>query len=100
EIVYNTGHRMFIAAELSDKLVGQNLETGCGIATQMHIHKSVAVAWAFYHESKERGTFLNRYKEYEDLASSIIQGNKKFVEEVPTEELGELTAEEMTALLE
>jgi hypothetical protein len=95
EIVYNTGHSMFIAAELSDKQVGQNLETGCGIAVQIHIHKSVAVAWALYHQDKPGETFQSRYKEYEDLASNMIRESSKFVEEVPDEELGETLSEEL-----
>lgn len=92
EIVYNSGHIMFIAAELSDKLIDQNLENGCGIAVQMHIHKSVAVAWGLYHDGKDRGAFLSRYKEYEDMASVLIRGNSKFVEEIPSEQLEEVSA--------
>ena len=59
----------------------------------MHIHKSIAVAWGIYHESKEHGTFLLRYKEYEDCASSEMNKNQKFVEEVPSEELEEIKQE-------
>ncbi len=90
---------MFIAAESSDKIVGQTLEGGSGIAVQMHIHKSVAVAWGMYHDDKERGTFFSRYKEYVDLAANVIKSNSKFVEETPNEELEEVPPEESVGIL-
>ena len=49
---------MFKAAEISDKTIGKSTESGSGIAVQIHIHKSIAVAWGILHDSTEKGHFL------------------------------------------
>jgi hypothetical protein len=88
EILYNVGHIMFKAAELSDKTIGKEVETGSGIAVQMHIHKSIAVAWGLFHDGKEKGSFFERYNEYIQLAAKKIkEESNKFIEQIPEEEL-------------
>lgn len=94
EIIYNTGHAMFIAAEFSDKALGKNIDTGSGVAVQIQIHKSIALAWADYHENREKGTFWERYNEYIFPAATLIKKNSKFAEEVPEEQLEEMMPEE------
>ncbi len=90
EIVYNIGHSMFKAAEQSDKTIGKELESGSGIAVQMHIHKSIALAWGLFHEDKEKGSLFERYNEYIQLAAKKINNeSKNFIEETPEEELEE-----------
>ena len=88
EIIYNIGHQMFNAAEQSDKTIGKELESGSGIAVQMHIHKSIALAWGMFHDEKEKGTFFERYNDYIQLAAKTIrEESKKFIEGTPDEEL-------------
>lgn len=88
EIVYNISHPMFKAAELSDRALGKSTELGSGIAVQIHIHKSIAVAWGVFHDKNERGTFFERYNEYIQLAALKIKKEKsKFIEDIPNEEL-------------
>ena len=94
EIVYNVGHPMFKAAELSDKTIGKEVESGSGITVQMHIHKSIAVAWGIFHDEKEKGTFFERYNEYiQQAAKKIKEESSKFIEETPEEELEEIMEE-------
>jgi hypothetical protein len=94
EIIYNVGHPMFKAAELSDKTIGKEVESGSGIAVQMHIHKSIAVAWGIFHDEKEKGTFFDRYNEYiQRAAKKIKEESKKFIEETPEEDLEEIIEE-------
>jgi len=94
EIIYNVGHPMFKAAELSDKTIGKEVESGSGIAVQMHIHKSIAVAWGIFHDERNKGTFLERYNEYiRGAAKKINEESSKFIEETPEEELEELIEE-------
>jgi hypothetical protein len=91
EIIYNVGHPMFKAAEQSDKTIGREVESGSGIAVQMHIHKSIAVAWGLFHEDIVKGTFFDRYNEYVQLAAKKIkEESSKFIEETPEEELEEI----------
>lgn len=97
EFIYNTGHPMFIASESSDKAIGKTTEYGSGIAVQVHIHKSIALAWGDFHETKERGTFWERYNEYILLAADIIKKNSKFVEEIPDEDLEPIENEIVSA---
>ena len=95
EIIYNVGHPMFRAAEQSDRTIGKEIESGSGIAVQMHIHKSIAVAWGIFHEEKEKGSFLERYNEYVQLAAKKIkEESNKFIGETPSEELEEIVDEE------
>lgn len=92
EIIYNVGHSMFKAAEQSDKTIGKEVESGSGIAVQMHIHKSIAVAWGLFHEEKLKGSFFERYNEYvQQAAKKIKEESSKFIEETPEEELEEIT---------
>lgn len=94
EIIYNVGHPMFKAAEQSDKTIGKEVESGSGIAVQMHIHKSIAVAWGIFHDDKLKGSFFERYIEYVQLAAKKIkEESSKFIEETPEEELEEITEE-------
>ena len=94
EIIYNVGHPMFKAAEQSDRTMGKEIELGSGIAVQMHIHKSIAVAWGIFHDEREKGTFFERYNEYVQLAAKKIKKeSSKFIEETPGEELAEVTEE-------
>lgn len=94
EIIYNVGHSMFKAAEQSDKTIGKEVESGSGIAVQMHIHKSIAVAWSLFHEEKLKGSFFERYNEYvQQAAKKIKEESSKFIEEAPEEELEEITEE-------
>jgi hypothetical protein len=94
EIIYNVGHPMFKAAELSDKTIGKEVESGSGIAVQMHIHKSIAVAWGIFHDEKEKGTFFDRYNEYiQRAAKKIKEESSKFIEETPEEDLEEIIEE-------
>ncbi|MHA2123152.1 MAG: ATP-binding protein [Promethearchaeota archaeon] len=91
EIIYNIGHPMFKAAQQSDRTIGKEVESGSGIAVQMHIHKSIAVAWGLFHEEKEKGSFFDRYNEYVQLAAKKIREEScKFIEETPEEELEEI----------
>lgn len=95
EIIYNVGHPMFKAAEQSDRTIGKEVESGSGIAVQMHIHKSIAVAWGLFHEEKFKGTFFERYNEYVQLAAKKIrEESSKFIEETPEEELEEISNED------
>lgn len=92
EIIYNVGHAMFKAAEQSDRTIGKEVESGSGIAVQMHIHKSIAVAWGLFHDEKLKGSFFERYIEYVQLAAKKIkEESSKFIEETPEEELEEIT---------
>lgn len=94
EIIYNVGHPMFKAAEQSDKTIGKEVESGSGIAVQMHIHKSIAVAWGIFHEEKEKGSFMERYNEYvQQAAKKIKEESNKFIGETPDEELEEIVDE-------
>lgn len=94
EIIYNIGHPMFKAAEQSDKTIGKEVESGSGIAVQMHIHKSIAVAWGLFHEEKLKGSFFERYNEYVQLAAKKIkEESSKFIEETPEEDLEEILEE-------
>lgn len=94
EIIYNVGHPMFKAAEQSDKTIGKEIETGSGIAVQMHIHKSIAVAWGLFHEEKLKGSFFERYNEYvQQAAKKIKEESGHFIEETPEEELEEIIEE-------
>lgn len=94
EIIYNVGHPMFKAAEQSDKTIGKEVESGSGIAVQMHIHKSIAVGWGLFHEEKLKGSFFDRYNEYVQLAAKKIkEESSKFIEETPEEELEEIIEE-------
>lgn len=94
EIIYNVGHPMFKAAEQSDKTIGKEVESGSGIAVQMHIHKSIAVAWGLFHDDKLKGSFFERYIEYVQLAAiKIKEESSKFIEETPEEELEEIMEE-------
>ena len=91
EIVYNIAHPMFKAAEISDKTIGKSTESGSGIAVQIHIHKSIAVAWGIFHDSTEKGTFFERYNEYIQLAAKRIREDRsKFINDIPDEKLEEL----------
>jgi len=95
EIIYNVGHPMFKAAELSDKTIGKEVESGSGIAVQMHIHKSIAVAWGIFHDEKDKGTFFERYNEYiQGAAKKIKEESSEFIEETPEEELEEISNED------
>ena len=94
EIKYNVGHPMFYAAELSDKTIGKEVESGSGIAVQMHLHKSIALAWGLFHDKEEKGTFFERYNEYiQRAAKKIKEESSKFIEETPEEELEEIEEE-------
>ncbi|NWG27041.1 MAG: ATP-binding protein [Ignavibacteriaceae bacterium] len=94
EIIYNVGHPMFKAAEQSDKTIGKEVESGSGIAVQMHIHKSIAVAWGLFHDEKLKGSFFERYNEYVQLAAKKIkEESSKFIEETPEEDLEEIIEE-------
>jgi hypothetical protein len=95
EIIYNVGHPMFKAAEQSDRTIGKEVESGSGIAVQLNIHKSIAVAWGLFHDEKERGSFFERYNEYVQLAAKKIkEESSKFIEETPEEDLEEIQNEE------